>query len=351
MNISFNPEDSTFSQMDTLKTWVSEKYQDRIKKVQEDVALEVAQNPSAMDFCKGVVNNEGDENFYGNTFPALPGIELPYLQYVNKISKIKEDFIGLEIAGGMGRAMWKCPIASGSKGTFYFNELSLKLNELFDEMMEKRLSNKQRKTIKKIPGNCFKVLDDLKGKVHVLLVENLEHFLTPEKHKKFVELISNLLAPNGKAFLAAHCLTPQPDEHPLTQHYNFQLEKGSIYPGFVKFDRTFLKIRESSGVLGQGEISNVTTPKDDEPTSSTVIKIEYSHNGFIKQLQRETEVYKITETVVAMQFKPDAIKKIYDQDPTLEVEDSYFMDFFGCKQDESDESSSHCATIIRKKTV
>lgn len=355
MNVKFNPETASFSQIQTIKTWLDEKYQTKktIKKIQKHIALEVHENPHSLYMSMPIKNNEGDNNYYGKTFFAQPGIELPCLQFIKELSKTKNNFVGLELASGFGLVSWKYPYASGGKGTFYVNDLSIKMMELFDTLINGRLDNNQKMTIVKIPGDCFKILEshpELKGSVNFIVVKNLEHFFNPKQHQAFISLISDLLAPNGKAFLTAQALPPLSKEHPLFKLYFVQKEEKNLYPGFIKYQTVFQQCSKSTGLIGDYELSNIERPKDDERCYTKTVSKESL--GFINtKAFGYTELFKITQEVVTMHFEPTVYTKIIAHEPSLEVEEGFFIDHSGHREKKFSKQSSHCAIILNKKDI
>ena len=122
----FNPEKAPFSQMATLRTWVSRQYQSddiKMKEIQRNVGMETPENPFSLNFVKSVYNNRGDERYFGKNFYALESMQLPFLQFVHDISQNKEPIV-LEIAAAWGLVTWKIPYAFEKGGIVYTNELS-----------------------------------------------------------------------------------------------------------------------------------------------------------------------------------------------------------------------------------
>jgi predicted O-methyltransferase YrrM len=352
MNVEFNPESAVFSQMNTLKSWVSEKYQDSeeiMQNLQINTHLEVFENLDSREFCLNVPSNDNDKNSYGSTFFAQPGIELPYLQQINKISKIKDNIICLEIAAGFGLVSWKLPYAVSKNGTFYVNDLSDGLMDIFDTMMESRLNKEQQKMMKKIPGDCFKILKnypELKASVDVIFVKNLEHFFNPKQHQAFFSMISDLLAPNGQAFLTAHTLPPLSKDHDIYKLYESQ--KNDLYPGFMKYQFTFKQYKDSSS-LNKIPLAyhNPERPKDDENCGATVKSSESLGICDIKGIGNK-EIRKGTTEVITMRFTPTIYANIIAKDPSLSLKRSFFINNYGHEEKKFSKDSSHCCVIIQK---
>lgn len=358
MNVSsnFNPERSEFSKMDTIKTWVNKKYHNddkRMKQIQKHISFEVRENPFSLNLCFSIQNDDNEKRYFGKTFYAQPGIELECLKFINKVAESKEDMKVVEFAASYGLASWKFPYASGAKGTFYINELSSKMMNFFDALVDDRLGEEEKKTIKKIPGDCFKILDenpDLLGKVDVILVKNLEHFFNPVQHQLFLKLIADLLAPKGKAFLIAHCIIPYSKEHALMKAFLSERKMNSVYPGFLKYITTFKQSKDCQGIIGDN-VSQVEIPKEDEECKTITVSKESLGKSFHPEIGKVSEFFEISQEVISMHFDPQTYMSALSKHASLKLDASYFVDRMGHRQKGFSKDSLHCAAIISKKEV
>lgn len=360
MSTNFDPKNSPFCQIDTIKSWLPKEYHKQIDKIQRDIASEVPENPESLDYTMLV---ENDDQFFGRTFHTQAALEVLCLREIKDLTQRKKDFVVLELAGGIGLAFWKMVLASGGKGTCYFNEVTPKMLNKFDTTMIKRLSKEQTKNIVKIACDCFKILEThpkLKGKVDVLLIKNLEHFLNKQQMDALVKLVSQLLTPGGKLFTTAHSFINISKDHAVYRFYQSQLLKGSIYPGFLKYQQISFKIKEVEGDVNPPEIveKSVAIPKEYELCSVEPDEPEYDHEGYIHGLEKVCKVYKLKQTIVSMHFTPEMYERVYSQKPSLKVVKTFYMDRYGREQKEmsngtvEDKFSSlttNCCAIIEKK--
>ena len=122
----FNPEHSEFSRLTTLKTWVASRHlaaPSETKSLQRNIAMTVPENRFSINFVRQVANNLEDKRFFGKTFFTIKDGELPFLQFVHEISKVKAPVV-LEIAAARGYVTWKIPYCFETTGTVYANDLS-----------------------------------------------------------------------------------------------------------------------------------------------------------------------------------------------------------------------------------
>ncbi len=207
--------------------------------------------------------------------------------------------------------------------------------------------------------NFFKILGNSEDKYDLIFLENLEHFLNKKQMDALVKRVSQLLTPGGKFFTTAHNFCNVSKEHAVYKLYLSELQKGSIYPGFLKFDQTAYKIEEAEGdmMIPQIDEKSVAIPKDDELCSLVPDDPVYDHEGYIHQLRKVCKVYRMKHSVVTMRFTPEVYERVYSQYTSLKVVESFYMDCYGRKQDKvSDETldtmgstTTHCVAIIEKQ--
>lgn len=143
--INFDPESATFSKMGNLKTWVAQEHQMDpafMKTLQSFIAMQVAENPSSLALCyKDIENNDGDERYFGKSFPTYATPVMDFLQFVHKISDQGSVNV-LEIAAARGWVSWMIPFAFQQSSRLYVNELSAEMLKQFEELCDERFKGK-----------------------------------------------------------------------------------------------------------------------------------------------------------------------------------------------------------------
>lgn len=223
--------------------------------------------------------------------------------------------------------------------------------ELFDIVAKNRFGDEELKTIKKIPGDCFEILEknpDLKGRVDVILVKNLEHFFNPIQHQLFLKLIADLLAPGGKAFLLSHSISPYPAEHPLMKAFLLGRKNNTIYPGFLKCEFTFNQSMECQGIMDK-KISKVEAPKEEEACYTKTLNKKSLGKFFHSEIGKPSEIFEVTQEVIAIHFDPLTYKNALSKHKSLQLDASFFIDREGYKQEKFSKNSDSCGAIITKK--
>lgn len=395
--LGVGPEQVEFSRMETLKTWVRSDIfcSADIQKIQGHVFATVPQNPDSIKFIERVddVSYEGKAlesreligiekamftKHRGHVFPTQAAIELPFLQRVHSVSLVKKA-ITLEMAAASGLVSWKVPYAfERNNGEHYANELSSKMLKNLDTTLNERISDPRlRDSIVIVPGSCFSILNqhpELRESVDAIYVQYLEHFFNPFEHALFLELLADLLAPGGCAYLCALSFSFGTDAtHPLYKLYQEQKEKGEvIYRGFMQWDTTFQGTEPS---YENSIISNVIHPADDtvvglkdwidQEETSIKLKDLYALSGgnFNPNLQGIAERFasknaemvvklplpKLRQRIVTNYFSPSIYRDAIEQHPRLAVVDSFFLDRNGMRKDKWGEGIVGAAVIVRKK--
>jgi len=345
----FNPESSDFSKMDTLKTWIAYKYHgnDIMKQVQRQISLAVRENPFSMNFTS-FTSTVGDKS-YGKMLPTLPDIELPFLRFVNKLSKTKKP-VTLEIGAGIMLVSWKVPFAyDENMGTHYANELNPELANMGKDLIKKYTSNTDlSNTIKILEGDCFSVLKDLQGKCDAIYVANVEHFFNPKQHEQFLKLIESLLAPGGKAFLCANSFAFGTDiNNPLFKLYSLRKGQKDLYPGFAKYKVNLSQIKNLGVIFNANIADGPVRPEDDTPCIKYDISKRNERFQFIKN--EFCEVFDVTNEVTANAFSPTIYKNTVGKFTLLNVEETFFVDNMGKKQDKWGANIESAAVIVSKQ--
>ena len=351
----FDPEDADFSKMDTIKTWVDDihhKDPEQMLKIQRFVAEEVPQNPEFRKITMYVKNNPGDHRSFGMSFEAIAAIQLPFLQFVHKRSLSKPPVV-LEIAAGNGRVSSKVPYTfKDGKGLIYVNDLSEVMLSKFDNVIDDVLTDKLRKTIRKVPGDCFNILKDhpeLEGNVDAVYVQNYEHYLPPEQHQQLVKSFASLLAPGGQVFSTAHTIWSDNVENNDPVYKTYAKYKNTHdYPGFIESVSTIL-MKPNRGLVGAPKFISAERPSSDSITCFGEVlqerpMIVITPNGPRKGIE-------ITQRWVNNFLTPTIYKTSIEPHESLHVVDRFFIDKMGTRHDKF--SSSPCiknaAAIIRKQ--
>jgi len=338
---AFNAETTNFSKLETIKTWVATKYHSdkkMLENLQHYIVGLLPQNKNRYIKTSVFYPVPQDENvrFFGRAFPTDEAIELPFLQQINKISKTKK-IITLEIGAAFGLVSWKVPLAFDNKGTHYVNELSTAAIKEFTTMTPHIFQKLQKpelmKSIEIIPGSCFEILTkhpELANQVDVILVQNVEHFLSPMQHQKFLALIETLLAPDGYAFLSANdpsyaCVANKTGEfRKLILENEANNNEHDIYYAFIQynespddyFNASIIKLPESYAI----------EPGDDDS------------GAHIRNL-----------------FTPKIYRQAITHGTNLEIIDTFFTDKMGLKLNHknqyADYAGGNAAAIVKKSKI
>lgn len=340
---NFNPESATFSQMKTLMTWVAKEHsQDPtfMKTLQRNVAMEVPENSYSYHLCcKPIQNNAGDTRYYGKSFPTIKHPALSFLKYVHNISATANVNV-LEIAASLGLNSWKVPYAFQKPGRVYVNELSTEMLKIFEQLCEHRFVGKEalKACITPLPGSCFDILrknPELKGRFNAIYVQNLEHFLNPQEHQLFLELIADLLAEDGRAFLVAHTFPPDQaaSDNPVQILYKKNRASGILYPGFHQATLKARMLIQSHIPLPGIQVSDVIRPTDTAICGFNVISqsepVLASTSFGLQQVGFTTQI--VTTNTFTPEVYRDAIRRhrSVHVKTSLEILDSFFLDSTG----------------------
>ncbi len=134
---------------------------------------------------------------YGLAFPLNSEL-LYYAMFLAKNETV------LEIGGASGENAALLAF-SGAKHV-YMNDIVPNEVESFKGLCKQLPSQVQEKT-EPVLGNCFELLKlkpELKGKVGLLLCNNLIHFFNDKERESFFELIKAILKPGGRAIFTAN---------------------------------------------------------------------------------------------------------------------------------------------------
>ncbi|MBU0744631.1 MAG: class I SAM-dependent methyltransferase, partial [Gammaproteobacteria bacterium] len=297
--------------------------------------------------CVLIRNDPGETRIFGYNQNTIEDLELNFLQFVHEIS-IKKPPITLEIAAGTGNLSWKVPLAFENDGQHYANDLSsIMMNTEFDHTIEKHSKDLQlalKLFIKKIPGDCLKVLNitGLKNKFDAIYVANLEQYFNPEQHQQFLELIEYLLAPGGQAFLCSNSYIYK-ENYPII---NFGQEQ-SNYPYFIQ------KIVTFENEINSNNPAAIIRPDNNTPTGHVLIEKnnedKFSKEELPQAFVNKVDIYKnATYSHTSNAFSPDVYRAVIELYPTLTIIDTFFVDRSGVRQSKMDYRVKRVAAIIKK---
>ena len=346
----------SYSGLKTVKTWVAPHHhadEYRMRKLCWQSTLSDPEDPDSRRVFIAVKNNPGDERYFGKAFPTNPPIELPALQWINKVGK-ERPVTSLELAAGFGYVSWKPPFAFSEKGgTHYVNELSSPMIDLIKtRVISGRLPADLQTLLRYAPGSCFDILTDrpeLRGTCDAIIVNNLEHFFNPDTHlHQFMPLIRDLLAPGGRAFLSCNTFSFGGGVNdPLYKLYLERKKLNDLYPGFHEKTAEFLQEPEGQAILvGSHTISEASRPADDREIGTTTL-------GEPQKVTHKGQLFlKVRQHVVCNPFAPSIYKGIVAQFPDLRVIDSFFIDRdFSTKSPLWRQGSNFAAAIIEKNPL
>ncbi|MBU0744912.1 MAG: hypothetical protein KKE11_06055, partial [Gammaproteobacteria bacterium] len=376
---AISADEVNFSKIETIKTWVSSKYYtpkkhnryeyDRVKYqmdvIQNQVFAMVPQNPNSLSNVNPIVNDHSVTRNFGKTFQTISDIELPFLQFVHKISlDPKKTPIVVEIAAADGLVSWKVPLAFEwqNQGHLYANEFSSIMLTRFEANIDALLKFDpgidKGKIITKIGGSCFDILEkepELKENVDALYVQKLEHFFNPIQHQKFIALIDELLALGGRAFLCADSFRFRFDDKKLLYGLYLALKANrDLYPGLSGHIFRFTQYREEPNIVRNTSVSNVMRPDDNDELETRFLSvIENPDDGSrtVEQLVMHNcfspEIYQ--NLIIAYNSMKN--NQPGDNQTELKVVDSFYMDVRGNRiesENELDGRIIHAAVIIEK---
>lgn len=318
-----------FSDEISINRWLAQKHNHKIQFIQDCLYLEDPKNP---DFLKSVTiidNNDGDDRGFGRTFYALKDAQLLFLEHVHQISMTTNPRT-LELAAGNANVTWKIPYALENDGEVYVNELSKKMVRKIESCLKDKLDETLLGKFKILQGDCFDILKnspELAGTFHVIYCQNLEHFFNPIQHQAFLTLITQLLAPGGKAFLISDTINVVSvrNKAPDFILYEKQKKTDDMYPLF-----TTCVARINSN--GMPEVSKAYRPVDGKMVGAILLDYGYME-------------------VTGNYLTPSIYKKAIEPHSDLEHEDSFFMDYTGNRFNTYDEKQNikSAVAIIKKK--
>jgi hypothetical protein len=341
----FNPEEVTFTQMKTIKTWVASKYlqdENLMKNIQEQISLNIGRNEKSSNYSIETRNDEGVIQVFGYNNMVQADVELAFLQFVHELSKHKRP-ITLEIAAGSGAFSWKPFLAYNDMGTHYANEFShTMMKHEFAEKIKQHATALQldiSSSIVKLPGSCFNILNEhpeLKNKFDAIYVANLEQFFNPEQHQLFLTLLEDLLAPGGQAFLCANSCG-------WSGNYSFDKVMPlhslttTIYPCFIQ---SFVAFNKNKSRVFEAEMCAV------ENVNTSHVLVQKNSDDMIEFSGAKLYADSIYSHA-SNGFSPEIYRRAIGPHPALQMIDSFFVDYSGVRTDKVDKAERVVA-IIKK---
>ncbi len=340
--------------METLKTWVAPQHTPHLRTIQKNVAMTAMENPYALHLAGiPIPKTPGNTRYFGKTFPTMP-FEPKFLRYIRNISDAKKP-VTLELAAAIGLVSWKVPLCFGEKGgTHYVNDLNFSAMErMYDMIIDQRLRETPglKEMLVMLPGNCFDIPQTnphLLGKVDAIYVQNLDHFLNPADHQRYMRLLTDLLAPGGRAFLFAHSFLFKKDD-PLYKLYFEQKRAGDLYPGFVKYDAEFSVSTKHGFEIGESVYSNVTRPEDNALFEKFDIQPPRDAGQAYHPQTGLLEVTKLHQRAMQNSLSPSIYGRLVEAIPEITLIDTFFMTKNGQRVEKWDNGVNYVAVIFEKK--
>jgi len=252
------------SKKTTIKTWLAPQHLHRIDEIQKWVAMTVRENPFSLQLS----SLENESNGQLRRVFQTSRVEVKFLQWVNQLSQANQHPVTMELAGGLGLASWKVPYCFKTEGTHYVNDIHFS-NDAFAALKRTRFPSMPNleQMLHPLPGDCLKIPQThphLMGSIHAILVENLEPFLNPLDHQRFLDVVEGLLAPGGRAFIGSESFSFKKGD-PLYALYLESKKAGDLYPGFAQYDVTTKSLTKDTGYVGDPVFSNPVRPVDHAP--------------------------------------------------------------------------------------
>lgn len=264
------------------------------------------------NIVQAVENNPDDKNFYGRTYFALVDARLPFFQ---KTSSYFAPINVLVLADGLGRV--GCLIAYALQhpdSRVYINELSKPMAEKVDKL-KGTLPKEIQKKIQIVNCDCLGLITSytkLKGIFRLIYTQHLEHFLNPDQHKNFFNMINDALSIGGEAFFVSETFTSESWQSKRKDYflYQRQLGAGKLYPGFLSV-KAKLKTGEGASA-GQGvyEVQDAWAPKVGALCYLTIQK-----NNIIEAIKNH--------------FTPEVYQRVMGMTSSLKLIDTYYLNTNG----------------------
>lgn len=176
-------------------------------------------------------------------------------------------------------------------------------------------------------GDCFSFAErhpGLVGKVDAIYIQNFEHFLSPKKHQNLLNVIFDLLAPGGKAFLSALTFSFGLNEKHLGfAPYQENKKLGIVYPSYL-LEVTKTNTTKKNIFGNFYDVIYTDVKKIDQDLDLPI--------GYINKIEGLSHKYDNLSETYSNRFSPSVYKnpiKFFNDknksDFCLEVLDSYFI--------------------------
>lgn len=179
------------------------------------VAAQIAQRILPKNPNLPTIRSAGEKTKGGFVFP----LQHEVLAWEMENAK---DKIIVELGGASGEVSILLALA-GAK-LCYMNELEPSEIEGF-KTLRQTLPDEIQKRLFTISGSCLDILEkqpSLKGRVDLIVCNNLIHFFNSEQQKQFFQLVKDLLKPNGRIVFTTNSIYTHAEDrqtyeaHPLT---------------------------------------------------------------------------------------------------------------------------------------
>lgn len=240
---------SDFANMNNMKTWINPSAYDGADETFKKLYLvnELSKTTSEynhFEAYKKIKYNNSSKREQGWIYPTITPIELPFLQHVNQRSREKGGgLVTMELGAGLCYVSSKLALAfMDPADKHYANDLDATLlnSDEATGYIKRRFGENH---VERIVGDCLTMFNTeqythLKGTVDVLYAQTLENYFNPKEHQQFVQLVSDLLAPGGRAYLCARAYTfmkTLKGDDVFFEHYLTRIESDEVdlYPGFI----------------------------------------------------------------------------------------------------------------------
>lgn len=215
---------------------------------------------------------------YGRTFPMYPEL-LSYAAYLAKDRKV------LEIAGAGGENA--ALLAFSQASHVFMNDICEGEINLFNDLRAElplEISSK----LTPLEGDCLNILEtqpDLKKNIGLILCYNLIHFFNDDKMSQFMDLLKNLLTPDGKALIATNAVYSSP----AVYQASLENQKADSFGSIRCYLNNYLTKPQQIQILN--EIVYLSRPEN-VSTDYKEVYLYQNDSPLYTRLQKDPEGYK-----------------------------------------------------------
>ncbi len=181
---------ATNKMLQSIDQWISWKENHSIKK--KDVRHWIEKETDPIE----VIQEKGLHSKFAVTFGHMPASQISLLKYIHTLEQPNV----IELGCSSGRMAWKILLAGGK----------IFANDLHGNQVHKAKKFVHDKIPHKITyltidsGDALSVIERnhaIEESFHIVLSQNLIHYLTPQNYISFTQMAHNLLLPGGKLYL------------------------------------------------------------------------------------------------------------------------------------------------------